>query len=76
MVLALWGCVSEGGVLLLVEKGDTQGHETIQMARNLILKSYHKTAKVVAPCPHNKACPLPEVSMEKPTCRSDSNSLR
>jgi ribosomal protein RSM22 (predicted rRNA methylase) len=46
-----------GNVLVLIEKGNDAGFAAIRDARAQILKKY-KTATVVAPCGHDKACPM------------------
>ena len=43
--------------LVLVEPGTPRGYETIIYARTRLLQ---KGGTILAPCPHNKACPIPE----------------
>ncbi len=50
---ALWAAC--GGVLLIVEPGTPAGFERIVKARTHLLRS---GAKLIAPCPHENACPV------------------
>lgn len=69
LVRNLWSCVSsDGGVLLLLERGNPQGFENIARAREVLLRSLKnsplaqgkatETGHIIAPCPHDAACPL------------------
>ncbi len=50
----LWSCTA--GVLLLVEPGTPRGFSLIRHAREYLLSD---GAKMVAPCPHERTCPMP-----------------
>jgi len=50
----LWSCTA--GVLLLVEPGTPRGFSLIRHARELLLSD---GAKMIAPCPHERTCPMP-----------------
>ncbi|HEY7123899.1 MAG TPA: small ribosomal subunit Rsm22 family protein [Ktedonobacterales bacterium] len=51
----LWG-ISQG-VLLIVEPGTPAGFARIRTARQDLIAA---GAQVIAPCPHNQSCPMPE----------------
>jgi ribosomal protein RSM22 (predicted rRNA methylase) len=51
----LWACT--GDTLLFVEPGTPRGFELIRAVRTQLLA---KGATVIAPCPHDNACPIPE----------------
>jgi len=44
--------------LILVEKGDKEGFTALAEARDFILTQFTDEATVVAPCGHDKACPM------------------
>jgi ribosomal protein RSM22 (predicted rRNA methylase) len=67
LVADLWDRTADGGVLLLVEPGTPSGSGHVQKARAQLLEAAHQQAQqaqqvqgahVVAPCPHDGACPL------------------
>ena len=73
-IMSLWSRVAPGGVLVLVEPGTPRGSKLIRRARALILDAEkNKTrnrredgkdaddsfdAHIVAPCQHDKVCPM------------------
>ena len=73
-IMSLWSRVAPGGVLVLVEPGTPRGSKLIRRARALILDAEkNKTRKrrehgedaddsfdahIVAPCQHDKVCPM------------------
>jgi len=52
--LGLWARCA--GVLVIVEPGRTRDYERLMAVRTALLGT---GAKIVAPCPHKRACPLP-----------------
>ena len=69
LVQQLWERTADGGVLLLVEPGTPAGAGHIQRARAQLLQAAAAAAAaaggggpsqahVVAPCPHDGACPM------------------
>ncbi|KAI8060766.1 mitochondrial small ribosomal subunit Rsm22-domain-containing protein [Gongronella butleri] len=54
-ILQLWQQTAD--VLVLIERGTPVGFSTIARARQWIL-DHEQDAHVVAPCPHDKPCPL------------------
>lgn len=64
----LWDRTADGGVLVLVEPGTPAGAAAIQRARTQLLEAAaaevaagrgdSSAAHVVAPCPHDGACPM------------------
>ncbi|ORX45916.1 Rsm22-domain-containing protein [Hesseltinella vesiculosa] len=54
-VMQLWQQTSD--VLVLIERGTPVGFSTIARARQWIL-DHEQNAHVVAPCPHDRPCPL------------------
>lgn len=58
-VRQLWDHTQEGGLMVLVEPGTPLGFEILLNVRESLLKGAHAAAKVVAPCPHHHACPMP-----------------
>ena len=52
--LGLWTRCT--GVLVIVEPGRTRDYERLMAVRTALLGT---GAKIVAPCPHKRACPLP-----------------
>jgi ribosomal protein RSM22 (predicted rRNA methylase) len=55
LVARLWELAS--GALVLVEPGTPAGFEIIRQARRQLIES---GGTVLAPCPHDRACPMPE----------------
>lgn len=53
----LWANTAEDGVLLVVEPGTMEGFGVIRAARAEMLGA---GATIVAPCPHDRACPMGE----------------
>jgi len=53
----LWAATTPDGVLLVAEPGTTEGFGVILAARTQVLSV---GANVVAPCPHDRACPMGE----------------
>jgi len=53
--LSLWA--SCAGVLVIVEPGRTRDYERLMAIREAVIAA---GGRVVAPCPHDSACPLPE----------------
>ncbi|KFM28604.1 Rsm22-cox11 tandem protein 1, mitochondrial [Auxenochlorella protothecoides] len=68
LVADLWARVAPGGVLLLVEPGTPAGSRAVAAARTQVLEAaadgegsgagQGRRAHVLAPCPHDGACPL------------------
>lgn len=52
---ALWACTTD--TLLLIEPGTPGGFSLIRNARTHLLA---QGASIIAPCPHQEACPMPE----------------
>ena len=52
---ALYAKTSNDGYMILVEPGSPKGFRFINDFRNWAIK---KDAMIIAPCPHNKECPL------------------
>ena len=63
-VALLWRLVSEkGGILVLVERGNPFGSHIVRSAREMILENCNEIkvkGHVLAPCMHDKKCPLKE----------------
>ncbi|CAO3645643.1 unnamed protein product [Cunninghamella blakesleeana] len=60
-----------GDILVLIERGTPVGFSTIARARQWILDYEKKDIHVVAPCPHDKPCPLmysPQANIQKFWC--------
>jgi len=55
LVRKLWDSAIK--LLVIVEPGTPVGFKNLLDVRNILLNS---GAKILAPCPHNNACPLPE----------------
>ncbi len=49
----LWSCA--GKLLLIVEPGTPEGYRTIERVRTILRQ---RGAHIVAPCPHEKPCPM------------------
>ncbi|KAG2223733.1 hypothetical protein INT45_003457 [Circinella minor] len=47
-----------GDILVLIDRGTPIGFSNIARARQYILDQYKNNVHVVAPCPHDKPCPL------------------
>lgn len=61
LVRDLWARLEPNGVLLLLERGHPMGFEQVARARQLLLRQAAKrseAAHVIAPCPHDGACPM------------------
>ncbi|MDP9195662.1 MAG: small ribosomal subunit Rsm22 family protein [Pseudomonadota bacterium] len=54
VIRRLWAATQ--GALVLAEPGSRQGFETVRQAREILLAG---GARILAPCPHAKACPMP-----------------
>lgn len=63
-ILKLWGAADQ--ILLLVEPGTPKGYSILKRARDILLK---QKAHIVAPCLHERNCPLPENDWCHFTCR-------
>ena len=72
-VLALWSRVGPGGAIAIIEPGTPRGSKLVRRARELILEREREAterrrkngeddalvdAHVVAPCQHDRACPM------------------
>lgn len=72
----LWRTVSPGGCLVLVEDGHDRACQLMLEARHFLLETENvdefKTARIVAPCPHQFACPLLKRSQKTQTCTDSS----
>lgn len=56
VVKKLWQCVKPGGSIVFIDAGDKNGFKRIGNARATVLEM--ENAVTVAPCPHDKPCPL------------------
>lgn len=54
----LWSKVRPGGFFVVVEPGSPMGFRFINDTRTMFLKLSREEANIVAPCPHQKECPL------------------
>lgn len=63
-ILKLWAAADR--ILLLVEPGTPKGYSIIKRARDILLR---QKAHIIAPCVHEKNCPLPEDDWCHFTCR-------
>ncbi|RKN46000.1 small ribosomal subunit Rsm22 family protein [Streptomyces hoynatensis] len=57
VVEAVAGAASAAGAVVLVEPGSPEGHRRIGAARDRLLAA---GLRLLAPCPHERACPLAE----------------
>ncbi len=64
VLLRLWAAVED--VLLLIEPGTPEGFRQLRAARDCLLA---QGAVLLAPCPHQKPCPLPSDDWCHFTCR-------
>lgn len=55
---ALWDKVKPNGFLVVVEPGSPMGYRFINDTRNWLLEKDRSEANIIAPCPHQKKCPL------------------
>ncbi|GAO50331.1 hypothetical protein G7K_4460-t1 [Saitoella complicata NRRL Y-17804] len=62
LVRDLWNRrVAPGGMMVVLERGTPQGFEAVARARQVILRTIENNDEkgyVVAPCPHDKECPM------------------
>lgn len=63
-ILKLWSVADR--ILLLVEPGTPKGYSILNRARSILL---NEKAHIIAPCVHEKGCPLPENDWCHFTCR-------
>jgi len=70
IVKALWSRVAPGGALIVLEPGTPRGSKLVRRARAMILDAEREAAKrgdgvlrahVVAPCQHDRACPMDDL---------------
>lgn len=55
----LWESLGPGGLLVVIERGNAFGSHVVRSARQFALDTYGSDARVVAPCAHDRPCPLP-----------------
>ena len=70
VVEKLWNATEK--VLLIIEPGTPKGYANIKTIRNLLIKN---GAKVIAPCPHEEECPLPENDWCQFSCRVQRSKI-
>lgn len=70
VVEKLWNATEK--VLLIIEPGTPRGYANIKTIRNLLIKN---GAKVIAPCPHEEECPLPENDWCQFSCRVQRSKI-
>ena len=70
VVKKLWDSTEK--LLIIVEPGTPVGFKNILDVRNILLNS---GAKILAPCPHNESCPLPDDDWCHFTARTSRTKL-
>mmetsp|Transcript_4056 Transcript_4056/g.15652 ORF Transcript_4056/g.15652 Transcript_4056/m.15652 type:complete len:793 (-) Transcript_4056:1768-4146(-) len=58
----LWNCLAPEGCLVVVERGTAFGSHVVRSARQFVLDNSGGYATVVAPCTHDRPCPMPQGS--------------
>ena len=72
LVQSLWAKTNpEGGILVLIERGQNECFELIAAARHKLLRMADGNCRIIAPCPHHDACPYAPAAPSRYESRSD-----
>lgn len=70
IVQKLWKSTNK--ILLIIEPGTPNGYSNIKQIRSILVNN---GAKIIAPCPHEDECPLPENDWCQFTCRVQRSKI-